>query len=479
MNSPRNPPPRYATERNPERKTLGGAVCKVMAAMGNDPMPWQRDGLAVACEIDPATGGFYYDTVIWVVLRRAGKTTVSRAKTKHRALTTEDALMVYTAQNRIKALARLRKDFYKPFLRSPFASYLTRPRWRGGEEALLWKNGAELAIDAVGRKAGHGDTLHEAHLDEAYAHVDSTLEGGVQPTLMTVIGSQLWILSAAGDTSSTYLRGKVDLGRAIIESKLPSRICYLEYSADPDADPDDPETLHNTHPAVGHTLDADRIMSQRVGKDEDSLREWERAWYGWWPQAKAPPKVIPTAAWESCYRGEGKPWTGALCWAIDTSPDRETTSISYAAPSIEPTAKCYAELLEERLGTAGVVERLVQLRGKHGGNMVAMDGAGAAKSMKKELEDEGFEVVLLTGPQRVDACGGLYDAFLQRRIRIPNDPVLNKSMGNAVKRTVGETAFIWSKGRSLGDISGFYSLTFARWLLLEKMPEDIDPDDTI
>lgn len=480
MTSPRNPPPRYATQRNPARKTLGGSVCKVMTAMGNEPMVWQREALAVACEIDPVTGGFYYDTVIIIVLRRAGKTTISRAKTKHRALTTEDALMVYTAQNRIKALARLRKDFHKPFMRSPFANAMSKPRWRGGEEALLWKNGAELAIDAVGRKSGHGDTLHEAHIDEAYAHVDSTLEGGVQPALMTVVGSQLWILSAAGDTSSTYLRGKVDLGRALVESNADTRTCYIEYSADPNADPDDPETLHGTHPAVGYTLQAERIMSQRVAKDEESLREWERAWYGWWPQAKAPPRVVPTVAWESNYvSGEEEAWIGTPFWTIDTSPDRDYTSIGMAAKSTDPKARCFVELYDTLLGTAGVVQQMKTLRDDFGGNLIAMDGNGAAKSLKKDLEDEGFEVILIPGPSRVDACGGFYDDALIGKLRFENDPELNKSMGHAVKQSVGGSAYIWSKGRSLGDITGFYAVTFARWLFREKAEDEYDIGDSL
>lgn len=448
--------------------------------MGNDPMPWQRDALAVACEIDPATGGFYYDTVIIVVLRRAGKTTISRAKTKHRALTTQDALMVYTAQNRIKALARLRKDFYKPFQRSPFANAMAKPRWRGGEEALLWKNGAELAIDAVGRKSGHGDTLHEAHIDEAYAHVDSTLEGGVQPALMTVIGSQLWVLSAAGDTNSSYLRGKVDLGRALVEAGLPSRTCYIEYSADPSWDPNDPETLHNTHPAVGYTLDADRVMAQRVAKDEESLREWERAWYGWWPVAKAPPRVIPTEAWESNYvAGDEEAWIGTPFWTIDTSPDRDYSSIGMAAKSTDPNVRCFVELFDTLLGTAGVVDQLVKLRADFGGNIVGIDGSGSAKSMKKDLEDEGFEVVLIPASSRVDACGGFYDDALIGNLRFENDPELNKSMGHAVKQYIGGSAYIWSKGKSLGDITGFYAVTFARWLYREKAEDEYDVGDSL
>lgn len=441
-----------------------------MTAFGNPPMPWQRDGLAVACEIDPATGGFWYDTVIMVVLRRAGKTTISRGKVTHRALTTEDARMVYTAQNRLKALKRLKDDFYLPLKKSPVKGQLIKPRWRGGEEAVRFKNGAELAIDAVRRESGHGDTLDEAHIDEAYAHRDGTLEGGIQPTLMTVVGSQLWILSAAGDSESTYLRDKVELGRALVESGRESRTCYIEYSAPDDWDPSDPESVLNTHPAVGYTINIDRVMSLRdTAKD---LSQWERAWLGWWPKAKAPPRVIPTAAWESCYTAPDLTWDGTPLWTIDTSPDREWTSIGMAAKSLDPTAKCFLEVIERQVGTAGVVSRMVQLRSKYGGNRIALDGNGAAKSLATDLEREGFEVIRVSGPQRVDACGGLYDDALAGTLRFVNDPLLNEAMGNAVKQSVGGAAWIFSKGRSLGDISPLYAITFARWLFHEFAGDD-------
>lgn len=478
MTDPRNPAPRYATQRNYTRKTLGGSVCKVMEASGRAPMPWQRDALAVACEIDPATGGFWYDVVIFVVLRRAGKTTISRAKLTHRALTTTDGRMIYTAQNRLKALKRLRDDFYLPLYRSPLRETLEKPRWRGGEEAVRWKTGAELAIDTVSENAGHGDMNHEAHIDEAYAHADNTLEGGLQPTLLTVIGSQLWILSAAGNANSGYLRDKVDVGRAIVESGRETRTCYIEYSAPEDADPDDPETLLDTHPGVGHTISAERVMGLR--ENSRDLAEWERAWLGWWPKPKVPPRVIPTSAWESNYStGDEETWTGDPYWTIDTSPDRDTTSIAMAAESTVPGKTCYVELYDQLLGTAGVVPALVKLRGSYGGNVVAVDGNGAAKSLRKDLEAEGFEVVLVTGPNRVDACGGFYDDALVGALRFENDPLLNKAMGNAIKQNVGGRAWIFARNRTLADISGLYAVVFARWLFKEKAPEKYNPLDSV
>ncbi|WP_224026336.1 hypothetical protein [Arthrobacter sp. NicSoilC5] len=430
-------------------------------------MPWQRDALAVACEIDPATGTFWYDTVILVVLRRAGKTTISRAKLTHRALTTIDGRMIYTAQNRLKALKRLRDDFYLPLFRSPLRETLEKPRWRGGEEAVRWKTGAELAIDTVSENAGHGDMNHEGHIDEAYAHADNTLEGGLQPTLMTVEGSQLWVLSAAGKAHSGYLRDKVEVGRALVESGRETRTCYIEYSAPEDWDPADPETVANTHPGIGHTISLERVMSLRDASKD--MSEWERAWLGWWAKPKTPPRVIPTSAWESNYTtGDEEAWTGNPFWAIDTSPDRETTSIAMAAESTVPGKTCYLELYDQLLGTAGVVPALVKLRSQFGGNQVALDGNGAAKSLRKDLEAEGFEVIPASGPQRVDACGGFYDDALVAALRFENDPLLNTSMSNAVKQSVGGRAWIFARNRTLADISGLYSVVFARWLFKEK-----------
>ncbi|MHC6176231.1 hypothetical protein [Glutamicibacter sp. X7] len=475
---PRNPPPRFATQRNPHRATRGPQVAKIMKAMGNSPMPWQRDALDVACEIDPRTGGYWYDTVIVIVLRRAGKTTISRGKLTHRALTTQDARLIYTAQNRLKALKRLKDDYYLPLHRSALDMFLSKPRWRGGEEAVRFINGAEIAIDAVKRESGHGDANDEAHLDEAYAHRDNMLEGGIQPTMMTIIGSQMWVLSAAGDTSSAYLRDKVELGRALIEAGVESRTCYIEYSAPEDADPDDPETLLNCHPAIGWTIEGDRVMNLRVNSTDKT--EWERAWLGWWPAAKGPPKLVPIAAWKKNFVAEDAvSWNGTPFWAIDVSPEREYATIAMSARAVDRRANAYVEVYDRMDGTRNVVPELKKLRTALGGNLVAMDGNGSAVSLIQDLEEEGFEVVTVTGPNRVAACGDFYDKALVGELRFPDDALLNDAMGDTTKRIVGDRAFVFARGRELKDITPMYAATFARWLYIEKRKDDYDAEDTI
>ncbi|MHA7275357.1 hypothetical protein ACX80O_02320 [Arthrobacter sp. Hz1] len=477
MSSLHNPAPAYATPRNTARKTLGGAVGRVMAALSNPPMPWQQDFLAVACEIDPETGLFWYQNIVLILPRQGGKTSVSRGKMTHRAMTTADGLMLYTAQDRNKARKRLEKNFYNPIKGSPLGQYLNRPRWQAGSEAVRWGNGAELGIDAVGRKTGHGDTLHEAHVDEAYAHRDTSIEQGIKPSLITVTGSQMFVLSAAGDLDAAYLLRKAEVGRALVTSGRESRTMYWEFAAPLDADPSDPQTALSAHPAITHTISLQTVMDDilTATDPEDAYR----AYYSWWPKAKAPDRVIPTELWENTYADEDAVlWNGTPFWTVDTDPDREWSAIGMAAKSNDPKARCYLECLDRQLGTAWVVKTLVELRSRFGGNQVAVDANGAAKSLRKDLEAEGFEVILMTGPQRVDACGGFFDDVIDGRLRILNTDDLNHAAANVAKLKSGD-AFIWGRPKSLADITALYSVTIARWLYMEKSADDYNAGDSV
>lgn len=478
MTSLHNPEPRYFTPRNPERKTLGGAVGKIMTALKNPPMPYQADFLRAACEIDPDTGKFFYRRVILILPRQGGKTSMSRAKIAHRALTTPDALMLYTAQDRNKARKRLEKNFYNPLKASALNHFLAKPRWQAGSEALRFTTGAELGIDAVGKKTGHGDTLTEAHIDEAYAHADSTIESGIGPTMITVPGSQLWVVSAAGHLDSHYLLGYRDMGRALAKSGRESRTLYWEYSAPEGADPHDPATAMSAHPAITHTVQLDDVMDSVINSTEPA--EEERAYYGWWPKPKAPPRVIPTMLWEQGYVPEEvESWSGIPFYAIDVNPDREWSSIAMGATPTDSGARVYLELYERQVGTAGVVATMKFLRDNLGGDLIAVDGNGAATSLIKDLEDEGFTVIKVSGPERIIACGGFYDDALDNKMRYPNDSTANDAMAAAQKQNVGQGAWIFSRGRSMQDISALYSLVFARWIFREKAGDNYDARDSV
>jgi len=481
---PSDPPPRFGTTRNPDRATLGGKVAKVGSALGTPFMPWQRLVADVACEIDPETGLFWYREVRLVIPRQQGKTTILLAKATHRMLSAPRMRLVYTAQTRNMARRRLEEDFYGPISDSVLSYFLAQTggempgfRSQAGSEHIRFTNNSRWWIDAVTKKAGHGPPLDEGMIDEAFAHTDNRLEQAMRPAMSTKPNAQLWVASAAGDGDSTYLRAKVEDGRARIQTPSAlSHVAYFEWSAPEDADADDPDVWRGCMPALGHTIDLSVITSERDGMDDDEFR---RAYLGQWRDKRAAVGVIPPASWRLCEQPPeiADPWSGVPVWGVDVSPDRMVTSFALAARSTDPTARVYVEAIGQMSGTDGAVAKLVELRRIHGGNLVALDGSGGAGALKTDLEAEGFEVRRFSVRDKVDACGALYDDVLATQVRHLDEPMLNTALAGASKRMVGDGAWLFTR-KALADITPLYAVTFARFAWVETAPADYDLSDS-
>lgn len=480
--------PLWATPRHPTRATRGGRIARVQTAMGGAPMPWQRALYDVAAEIDPATGFPWYREIIVLVVRQAGKTTVVRAVLTDRCLFQERASVRYTAQNRNMALERLEHDFWSPISASPLGRLLNdrvgrragKPGFNAstGSEYVAWKNHSRLSIDSVKKTSGHGPTLHLGAIDEAFAHPDGQVEAAMRPAMITVPDAQLWVTSAAGDSTSKYLRTKADAARDRLSVDLTrpvhqrrSRIAFLEFAAPRDADRADPATWWATHPALGYTITESAIAADFDGME---ATEFDRAYLGWWLERKAPEWVIPRATWTSL----GLPldveaWRGEPVWSVDTSPQREFTSIGMAGEAME--GRVFVDVIERRAGVPGwAVPRLEELRRQWGGSHVGL--IDAARSLAPDLEDAGFTVHRLSAQDRVDACGAFYDDAMDTKLSHVNDPNLDDALAAAVRRTATqEGGFVWARNRSMRDITPLYAATVARfvWRIVHAGDYDI------
>ena len=485
--------PLYATERNPNRETTGGRVANVGAKMGEPFIPWQRLAADLAGEIDPADGTPWYKEFLLVGLRQIGKTSFVRAKITDCCLYTPRATVRYTAQNRTMALQRLERDFWHPISTSPLSAFLDTTVGRrtkkiglsgkGGQEHIAFSNGAAWWIDSVKATSGHGPTLNLGAIDEAFAHPDGRVEQAMRPAMNNVPSAQLFIASAAGDSTSTYLRDKLEAARArvLLDQTKPmhqrrSRTALIEYAAPADADREDPATWWGCHPALGY-LTTEPVFQAALEAAESDPDEFNRPFLGWWPSAKVPDPVIPRASWAGIGLDEDDiEWTGEPVWSVDVAPDREMAAVGFAAR--HPGARAYVEVIDHEPGAHWVVRRLVQLRAQFGGNIVAIDGSGAAGALAIDLEDEGFDVRRLTVRDKVDACGALYDDALSGLLRHGKDTVLNAALFSAVKRHTDGAWTFW-RGKSLADITPLYVVTLARHVLSELIGDDYDVMDSI
>lgn len=443
-------------------------------------MPWQQALADVAYEYDPTTGLFRYDEVDVTVPRQSGKTTLVLAKKVHRLTVMPRRYgpqrSTYTAQTRLKARQKLEKDFAellrasRSFREVPNAK--ARPgkpaEWRltlnNGSESIQFGRASFLQIDAPSRTGGHGDTLDDGTIDEAFAQEDDTVEGGMRPSMATRRNAQLWVISTAGDSRSKYLWRKVLAGRAAAESGEHGRVCCVEYSAPDDADPGDPATWWSCMPALGITVPEEFVRGewQRAQrKGQEGVDMFRRAYLNQWPEIPmledgAGFRVIPADRWAGCAAASVE-FSGAPLFALDVSLSRERAWIGLAVPRLD--GRVQVELLDSESGVAWVARRLAELCSTYRTSVV-LDGSGPAAALLPDLEAAPVPVTALPRSEVVQACGAFLDAVNEGTVSHLDDPILTEAVGAAQLRP-GESV-VWTR-KGTADISPLYAVTLACW----------------
>lgn len=275
--------------------------------LGKPFMPWQQYVADVVMEIDPATGRLAYSEMGLTVPRQSGKSTFVEAKAAHRCSATgffgPRQHVVYTAQTRQKAREKWEEEFLADLEASAAFRHRVRPHKGNGNEHIRFANRSRWGLEAATEKAGHGPTIDEAYIDEAFAHQDYRLEQAFGPAMITRANKLLaWISTAGWVDGSPYLREKVDLGRVVALEGRQRGIAYFEWSAPEDADPGDEAVWWACMPALGRTISVGAIRDEyEKARDAGKLNEFRRAYLNQWVprDVDADWEVISQDAWGS------------------------------------------------------------------------------------------------------------------------------------------------------------------------------------
>jgi phage terminase large subunit-like protein len=171
----------------------------------------------------------------------------------------------YGAQTGMDARAMLADTWWPRLEHSPLAEVLSFRR-QSGHEALIFENTSRLGLLASTEKSAHGSTLDMAVLDESWAHADHRLEQSCRPAMVTRDNAQMLVVSTAGtEQRSPFLWEKVQTGRQATEAGVTEGIAYLEWSADPESDPGDPQGWRQAIPAMGVTMTRRRCAATSTG----------------------------------------------------------------------------------------------------------------------------------------------------------------------------------------------------------------------
>ena len=455
--TPPERPPRWQTERSPERATLGRALDEVASVLGIMLFLWQRLAADVALEIDPITRALRYRTVGISVARQNGKTLLVIVRIALELIRPKRTV-AYTAQDRNYARRQWEKHCDLLMSIPAFAREVPSDGYvkANGRETLRLRNGSEYIIVTPNEDAARSLTIDLAVIDEAYSQRSMAIIGGLTPTMITRPSAQLWILSNAGTYASTLFRHYTEVGRSAIADSR-AKICWLEWAADLDADLLDPDAWADANPALGLGGGPlpEHLEHQLLDVGEDTFRrEHLNQWLDLGTLAG-----VDAVAWAACFDPTPPPTEVTL--ALDITPERDRGCLA-AAGSLGP-GRTAIEVLEHTADLQRLVARAAEIADRHQARLI-LDRGSPAGACIPALERAGVTVALIPMPELARGCGEFHDAVIAGLVAHRGDPRLTDAVLGATKRRVGD-GWVWNR-RAGVDITPLNAATLARWGVL-------------
>ena len=458
--------PRLHTQRS-DRPTKGGQVAKIAQAKRAPLMPWQRDAVDVALEVDPDTGLYHYGIVVVTVPRQAGKTKLESDVADHRCLTVPRARVWITMQNGKTVDEWMREEHFASLAAAPVfgvpgsASCRYSLSKRAGSVGVKWPaRGSTFTTFPPTREALHSKQSDLVLVDEAWAHGTETgadLRQAIRPTMATRPGSQLWIVSTEGDDSSTYLEDYLVKARTTI-GQPGINVALIDYGIPDDADPEDLDVIADWHPAYGHTLSRAALEAARVDFGDDSAG-WARAYGN--RRTRTRDSAFPPGLWAAA----GTPRVALpdrAGIALDATPDGARFALG--AQWARPDGHRLAEVIEAGDPARDTPAFIAQVVRRHGeGRLIVDRGSVGAVELVDAVarHDPNLEVEYTTATQYAAACGSFYRGIIDATTHHFNDPDLDSAAEVAVKRDAGDGGFVWGRKHAAGSVAELVAVTLA------------------
>lgn len=453
-------------------------------------LPWQRWLLIHALELR-RDGRFRYRTVLILVARQNGKTTLVEVKSLWKMFILRVPLVIGTAQSLDISEESWARAVEIAEGVPELASEIVDVCRTNGKKSLELKGGARWKIAAASRRGGRGLSGDDINMDELREHQTWEAWAAVTKTTMARRNSQIWAFSNAGDDKSVVLNDLHGKARAAAESsKADPSVGLFEWSV-----PDnvrcscqriagDPHQSHcmlqdrtlwaMANPSLGYTITEDALASALLTDPEPIFRTeclcqrvttMEPDW-----------QVISESDWvlacDPTTERDGRP-----TFCLDMSPDRSWAAI--AASWMRPDGLQQVEIIDHRPGTGWIARRAEELQ-KHAPAAWVVSRDSPAASEISTLESLlGIEVVRTSFPDAMAGSGMVFDGVAGRLIEGERSPrtlrhsgqeQLDQAVRLAVRRPPGERAWSFDRARPFAYL--LLAATGAVWALRSVVPEE-------
>lgn len=351
---------------------------------------------------------------------------------------------------------------------------LVKRKWQGtGQQMIETRNGGVIWYRTRTGGGGRGvDDIDRLVVDEAQHATEEHL-AAVAPTLLANSNPQLNAMGTAA------LAGRSDWWWSVRKRALspdPGAFGYVGHTAEVvyldgegrvvqlPVDVQDRSLWLRSNPAIragrGQGMAFLEEQLRRLGPKsfaQEHLGVWD-------PEPGSAGMVIPLVDWQAC-SDPVSTFVGEPVIAFDVTPDR--TSGSIAAAGLRADGLPHVEVVAVAGGTGWMPARLVELKEKHKPSRVVADALMGA-SIAADCKTLGLDVELLSAKDHAQACQGIFDKAVEHRFRHRTESVLDAALAGAVKRDMGDGAWLWSRKNSLVDISPLIAVTLAMWAASEK-----------
>jgi hypothetical protein len=473
------------------RETSKGfsAVDFAEQVLGMTLIPWQRWLLIHALELR-ADGNFRFRTVLILIARQNGKTTIVEIKNLWKMFVEEVSLIISVAQELdvaeeswdnavaivegIPELDAELKDIVKV----------------NGKKALVLRSGSRWKPKAAGRRPGRGLSGDDVNLDELREHQTYDAWAAVTKTTLARPNPQVWAFSNAGDDKSIVLNelrelavGAIDNPEnadgsfGIFEWSAPDHIKCTCIEKGPGRPHDracllrDEQAIAQANPSLGYTITLEAVLAA-LATDPEAIYRTEVLCQR---VESLEDGIITPAAW-AAVRDPGSRRDGDLSFGVDIGVLRDWASITVYGARADGLG--HGQLIDYRPGVEWVVPRLKELKAELGPLGIGML-RGTYESLKADLDIAGIKVpkdpdkprrgdlLVLNAVDNSAACGQIIDAVRQKTMRAVPATQLDDAVLGAVPRTTGDT-IAWARKDSTAEISPLGSLTAARFTHLTR-----------
>lgn len=404
------------------------------------------------------SGLYAADTVAMSIPRQVGKTFDVGALQFADCIIFPGTTVVWTA-HRFKVA---RETFDE--LRSWAKSKLLEPHidydditTAAGNECIPFRNGSRIVFAARERGAVRGFTkVRKLVLDEGQILSEAAM-ADLAPTANQGINPQVIIMGTPpkptdpGDVF-TEIRRQALAGES-------EGVLYVEFSADPDADPLSWEAVAQANPSFPKRTNKRAIL--RLRKLLTNADDFRREALGVWDEDGRAGVLI---GWTQCVDRSSQV-VDEVHFGIAVALDRATACIGAAGPNADARIHLevtgHDDVTDHRPGTDWVAARAKELQDAHGGTF-AIDGHGPAAPLIPELEALRVRLHIVHTGDLCDACAWMFDAVKGGTVRHLDDPVLNAAVSGAQRRPVGDR-WAWGRKQSTSDVTPLEAVTLACW----------------